>query len=75
MQVAEIEIKKLKPYKNNAKKHTREQVERISESIKEFGFTQPVLIDDNFCVVAGHGRILGAKRAGMTKVPVVFCPI
>lgn len=64
-------IKELKPYKKNAKKHSKEQVERIANSIKEFGFTQPVIIDKNNCVVAGHGRILGAKKAGLKQVPTV----
>lgn len=65
-------IKELKPYKKNAKKHPKEQVERIANSIKEFGFTQPVIIDTNNCVVAGHGRILGAKKAGLKQVPTVM---
>ena len=65
-------IKELKPYKKNAKKHPKEQVERIANSIKEFGFTQPVIIDKNNCVVAGHGRILGAKKAGLKQVPTVM---
>lgn len=64
-------IKELKPYKKNAKKHPKEQVEQIANSIKEFGFTQPVLIDKNNCVVAGHGRILGAKQAGLKEVPTL----
>ena len=64
-------ITELKPYKKNAKKHPKEQVERIANSIKEFGFTQPVLIDKNNCVVAGHGRVLGAKKAGLKQVPTI----
>lgn len=64
-------IKELKPYKKNAKKHSKEQVEQIANSIKEFGFTQPVIIDKNNSVVAGHGRILGAKKAGLKQVPTV----
>ena len=64
-------IKELKPYKKNAKKHNKEQVEQIANSIKEFGFTQPVIIDKHNSVVAGHGRILGAKKAGLKKVPTV----
>lgn len=66
------QIKDLKPYKKNAKKHTKEQVEKIANSIKEFGFTQPVIIDKNMEVVAGHGRILGAKKAGLKNVPTVM---
>lgn len=71
MQVTYRNIRELKPYKKNAKKHPKEQVERIANSIKEFGFTQPVLIDKHDCVVAGHGRILGAKKAGLKQVPTV----
>ena len=65
------DIKDLKPYKKNAKKHPKEQVEQIAESIKEFGFTQPVIIDKDNSVVAGHGRILGARKVGLKKVPTV----
>lgn len=64
-------IRELKPYKKNAKKHPKEQVEQIANSIKEFGFTQPVIIDKHNSVVAGHGRILGAKKAGLKQVPTV----
>lgn len=64
-------INTLHPYKKNAKKHDKKQVEQIANSIKEFGFTQPVVIDKNNCVVAGHGRILGAKKAGLKEVPTV----
>ena len=71
MNVIYKNIKELKPYKKNAKKHNKEQVEQIANSIKEFGFTQPVIIDKNNEVVAGHGRILGAKKAGLKQVPTV----
>lgn len=71
MNVIYKNISELKPYKNNTKKHPKEQVERIAESIRQFGFTQPVLVDKNNVVVAGHGRILGAKKAGLKQVPVV----
>lgn len=72
IQITYRNIRDLKPYKKNAKKHPKEQVERIANSIKEFGFTQPVIIDKNKCVVAGHGRILGAKKAGLKQVPTVM---
>lgn len=71
LNIAYKNIKELKPYKKNAKKHSKEQVEQIANSIKEFGFTQPVIIDKNNCVVAGHGRILGAKKAGLKQVLTV----
>lgn len=72
MNIVYRNIKELKPYKKNAKKHTKEQVEQIANSIKEFGFTQPVIVDKNMEVVAGHGRILGAKKAGLKQVPTVM---
>ena len=71
IQIVYKKIGDLKPYKKNAKKHPKEQVERIANSIKEFGFTQPVIIDKDNCVVAGHGRILGAKKAGLKTIPTV----
>lgn len=64
-------IRDLKPYKNNAKKHTKEQVDKIAESIKQFGFRSPVLIDEKNVVIAGHGRILGAKQAGIKTIPTI----
>ena len=72
MNIVYKNIKELKPYKKNAKKHSKEQVEQIANSIKEFGFTQPVIIDKHNSVVAGHGRILGAKKAGLKQVPTVM---
>lgn len=67
------QIKDLKPYKKNAKKHPKEQVERIANSIKEFGFFEhrAVAIDSDDNVVEGHGRILAAKKAGLTQVPTI----
>lgn len=67
-----VKIEKLKPYENNARTHSEEQVEKISRSIKEFGFINPVLIDSNFGIIAGHGRVLGAKKLGMKEVPCLF---
>ena len=70
-QIIYRKISELKPYKKNAKKHTKEQVKQIANSILEFGFTQPVLIDKDDNVVAGHGRCLGAKKAGLKEVPTL----
>lgn len=57
-----VPISQLKPYENNARTHSEKQVEKIANSIKEFGFINPVLIDSNYGIIAGHGRIEGAKR-------------
>ena len=65
----EIEIEKLKPYENNARLHTEKQIEQIVNSIKEFGFITPVIIDENDIILVGHGRTEAAKRAGLLKVP------
>lgn len=64
-----IDINELKPYENNARLHPQEQIEKITNSIKEFGFITPVIIDENNTILVGHGRTQAAKQAGLTKVP------
>lgn len=61
----------LTPYAANAKKHPDDQVEHIANSIKEFGFRQPIVVDADNVVVIGHGRLLAAKKLGLDAVPVV----
>lgn len=61
----------LKPYENNAKRHPAEQIEQIKESIKEFGFNDPIAIDKGNVVVEGHGRLIAATELGLEKVPVI----
>ena len=65
------EIAELIPYANNARTHSQTQIKRIAESIKEFGWTNPILIDGNNGIVAGHGRLLAAKKLGMRQVPTI----
>ena len=72
VELREVEIEKLRPYERNAKQHSAEQVERIARSIRELGFVSPCLIDQDLNVIAGHGRIMAAKRIGMKTVPCVF---
>jgi len=67
--IESVQISKLKPAARNARTHTRRQVQQIAESIRRFGFTNPVLIDDGNGNVAGHGRVLAAKLLGLTEVP------
>ena len=62
-------VSDLIPYVNNSRVHSEEQVIQICSSIKEFGFTNPVLIDEESGVIAGHGRIMAAKKLGMKTVP------
>ena len=67
-----VEISKLNPYARNARKHSEEQIEQIANSIKEFGFLNPILVDKDHNIIAGHGRVLGATRLGIKKVPCVY---
>ena len=72
MQIINLAPSALKPYAKNAKKHPQEQIERVAESIKQFGFVQPVVIDKNNVIVIGHCRVMAAKRLGMSEVPCVL---
>jgi DNA modification methylase len=67
-----VDIDKLVPYSRNARTHSPEQILQLRASIREFGFVNPVLIDDNFNVLAGHGRIMAARSEGIKEVPCVF---
>ena len=67
-----VAVDKLIPYANNAKQHSDSQVTKIASSIREFGFLNPVLIDASYNVIAGHGRILAAKKLGLSEVPCLF---
>ena len=67
-----IQIDKLIPYINNARTHSQEQIKQLQASIREFGFINPVLIDSNYNIIAGHGRVMAAKNEGMDKVPCLF---
>ena len=71
MQIIMRDIKALKPYPTNARMHTDSQVDMISESIKQYGWTVPVLIDKNDEIIAGHGRLLAAARLGVTEAPTI----
>ena len=67
-----VPISKLVPYVNNARTHSPEQITKLRSSLREFGFINPVIIDRDFNVIAGHGRILAAKEEGIKEVPCVF---
>ena len=66
-----VSVDSLIPYVNNARTHSPEQVAQISASIKEFGFTNPVLIDGENGLIAGHGRVMAARKLGMKDVPCI----
>ena len=70
-EVISVPVWDLKPYENNARTHSPEQVEQLTKSIKQFGFNNPILVQDDLTVVAGHGRLLAAKKLGLEKVPVI----
>ena len=65
----QMAIEALHPYERNARTHSEAQVEKIANSIREFGFLNPVLIDKNDMIIAGHGRVLAAQKLGLKKVP------
>ncbi len=62
----------LTPYVNNARTHSPEQIDQIAASIKEFGFVNPILVDERGVIVAGHGRLAAAHKLGMSQVPVIY---
>lgn len=67
-----VSTDKLIPYINNARTHSPEQIKKLRSSLREFGFINPVIIDRDFNVIAGHGRIAAAKEEGILEVPCVF---
>lgn len=64
-------IDDLIPYANNSRTHSPEQVNQVAASIKEFGFTNPVLIDDDGGIIAGHGRVMAARKLNISEVPTI----
>ena len=67
-----VSLDKLVPYVNNARTHSAEQINKLRSSLREFGFINPVIIDRDFGIIAGHGRVLAAREEGITEVPCVF---
>lgn len=65
-------VDELIPYINNSRTHSDEQVTQVASSIKEFGFTNPILIDEENGVIAGHGRLLASKKLGIEEVPCII---
>lgn len=71
---ATFPVADLIPYARNSRTHNEEQIAQIMASIKEFGFTNPILIGSDNVIIAGHGRLLAAQRLGLTEVPVICLP-
>ena len=64
-------IETIYPYEKNAKKHPRKQVQQVADSIREFGFNQPIVVDKQGIIIVGHGRFEAAKLLGLEEVPVL----
>lgn len=69
--IEQIKVDQLIPYARNARTHSEAQIAQIAGSIREFGFCNPVLIDANDGIIAGHGRVMAAQKLGMNEVPCV----
>ena len=67
-----VSIDRLVPSANNARTHSKEQINKLRSSLREFGFINPVIIDRDFGIIAGHGRVLAAREEGINEVPCVF---
>jgi ParB-like chromosome segregation protein Spo0J len=67
-----VYIDKLISYARNARTHSKEQILQLRSSLREFGFVNPVIVDKDLNVIAGHGRIMAAKEEGLTEIPCVF---
>ncbi len=74
MKVEQVDINKLRPFPGNPKRHPEKQIEKLVRSLKEFGWTNPILATKDNMIVAGHARIEAAKKAGIKKVPVIYLP-
>lgn len=75
MKIENRNINEIQPYGKNAKKHPDKQVKQIADSIKEFGFNQPIVVDKDDVIIVGHGRFLAAHYLGLTEVPVLKADI
>jgi ParB-like chromosome segregation protein Spo0J len=64
-------VRALRPHPNNTRTHSKRQIRRIADSIKRFGFTIPILVDENGFILAGHARLAAAQLLGMREVPVL----
>ena len=67
-----VPLEKLVPYVNNARTHSPEQVNKLRSSLREFGFVNPVIIDKDYSIIAGHGRVMAAREENMDAVPCVL---
>ncbi len=66
-----IPLGQLKPNPRNVRTHSKKQIRQLANSISEFGWTSPILTDENYVILAGHGRYLAARKLGLETVPVI----
>lgn len=71
LKIEYLRISEIREYKKNARTHSPDQIAQIIDSINEFGFTNPVLVDENNELIAGHGRTMAAKAMGLKEVPAI----
>ena len=69
--ITQRNVSELIPYARNSRTHSEEQVAQIAASIKEFGWTNPILVDGEGVIIAGHGRLMAARKLGYTQVPTI----
>ncbi len=67
-----VDVDRLIPYARNARTHSKEQILQLRSSLREFGFVNPVIVDKDLNIIAGHGRVMAAKEEGLTEIPCVF---
>lgn len=72
MEIFDRLVSELKPYEKNAKKHDKTQIDNVAESIKQFGFVQPIVVDKNGCVIIGHCRLEAAKKTRHERSTVLY---
>lgn len=71
LKIEYINLDDIKTYSNNAKLHPAEQIEQIKKSIQEFGFNDPIAIDETNTIIEGHGRYIACKELGIKEVPII----
>ena len=72
LEIKYLKLEQLKKYEQNVKIHSKKQIEKLVKSIQQFGMVTPIIIDKDFTIIAGHGRVEALKKIGMTKVPTIL---
>jgi hypothetical protein len=75
LEVKEVPISDLKPHPGNPRKHPDKAIDRLVKSIKEYGWTNPILVSQDNYILAGHARLKAAEKAGLEKIPVIYLPL